>query len=402
MTIRQNEIMETQSRLLDAQGKREARFLEFQSHLLEQQNTFTKAHAEQAKLQTLQNIAAQRAVYQPQINQFFAKVSKLRNEKDAEPFKLDEQKNPPSRFEHRLIALSDSMLSELRGLLSRLTPYHVIRYENGSIDNYQLDFISPERGQILEGLMRAAVSLTSGAVSDLDFSYADLRGINISFQEPGTDFQPWCSPPGSDLRYNNIYSMSGINLEFADLSDANIEHVDVDLTNVVANHTVFSESRLTVNLDTSKTSRILVLRSSPINFESANEHGLPTGKPINLKGLHIELYRPGCFLMFNEIPIDKVPSKQKTGNPSELTIPVLFEGASISFSTENIPSELWTKAQGNQSSNELIDYLLTKVIGIDKKRLRKISSGRILFPQNDGDAGLVELDFGFPPPSTLK
>ncbi len=366
LTIRQNKIMEIQSGLL-------------------------KSQVDQAQLQTLQNIAMQRSVYQSQINRFLDQVNELRKDTDADAKQFNKLHKQKTSF-HRLVKLSDSMVSELRKLLSRLPPYHVIRYKNSSIDDYKLNFISPERGQILEGLMKAGVDLDI-VRPVLDFSYADLQGVRISFQELKT----YCSLSNSEHKLNNIYSMTGVNIEYADLSGAEFENVNIDLTNVVTNDTEFTHSKVSVDLDFSDSPLSLILFATPINFESYDQHGYPTGKAIDLGGLTISTYQPGCFVSLNDIPIDKVADKHRAD--SMVTVPVLFSGARIGFDTGYLPL---SPEKEIPETAKLIDHLLTNVLGIDKNLQLGTESGKILWAQNDVDGGNIELDFGNPRPTSFE
>lgn len=202
-----------------------------QNELFETQNTFLN---QQIVLQE----AARFSAYSPLVTDVLADIAREGFEQQQRRLELLDvlqnefadrtDDNSQTEFESRYYNLSEQtpelsleLTARIIALLAQLEPYPYLATSrenvvSGDIAQSEVLYLSPERGNILETLIRFEFSLSP--FQDADFTYADMRGKNLQTEE----FDNYIMHVYKGCGHEPRYSFEGLNLAFADFRGAQL------------------------------------------------------------------------------------------------------------------------------------------------------------------------------------
>lgn len=265
----------------------------------------------------LQN-AARRAAFAGEVNAIISDIRREAAEAVTGSGTVDADEPPPAEDgiirlpPFRYLTLSNGLYDRIEAILPTLTPYVQVDYRGDAaagdfldIDAVDFRYLSPERGQILQAMLRYGVNLNPdirgrpNEQRSFDFSHADMRGfqhaalpVSPSFYcddttiprpwndfsggtNPPDTFNPTQSPPSppavrfeddagwpaplvwSDWVFDSssvvtlpesLYRLHNVRLHHADFTGAYLSGVRIELSDHTASQARFNGTRLSQSL----------------------------------------------------------------------------------------------------------------------------------------------------------
>ena len=144
--------------------------------------------------------------------------------------------------ENSPLALSENLISDINSLLIQLSPYTYIDSRSRGQD-IQTVFLSPEKGYILRALLENNVQMFQ--LGTADFSFADMRGVNLSKVLDYLSYSRSYDFPCSSSLFET-FALGEINLSGSDWSGALLTGLEFSVqSDMVLEDTTIAESAVT-------------------------------------------------------------------------------------------------------------------------------------------------------------